>query len=573
LLEGLRWESGVKAWTIRLRITIASSSEYVPSSTDWIVHASPDYPLGQLKFYPARDKGITVTFQHQAYNMVDPSLRWRIGALCLERPEAQVGRHLNDEPRTATERLSWHAWRAREWIEAAATGTLVRDGEPFELPQFPEINEPPVVAFSDGPENFHAWLAAPEHGFAELVAIGPETVALRRWLDLASKPIMSPSWGNRVQISTPFAISGWLRIEAPPCLPPWQGPLTWGELRQATATAGTKIDSLVKPLLPKLRGDQEGLLLVGFPIPNVSGAKPSEFHWQALLLPALPRRGNIPHGFRDNEIGLWMRDRQKAFGDHLPIRWRKVQNWNPQRLLARGHLDVTTQTTAFALIGAGALGSALGAQLVRGGTRAVLVVDGDDLRAANLVRHELTLNYVGRNKADALATHLNELSPHATVQSHPGFLATDPHDVTTLLEPFRVVLDCTASDQVLGGLARSSWTRPKLFVSISLALAGKRLIFFAAHGSSFPFSEFQTLTSPWSQTSTGDDTPVWEGPGCWNPLFPARQDDVILATATASKLIELYVRDSPARPQVHVFDQRFEGTTFSGFHRVNLATT
>jgi hypothetical protein len=102
------------------------------------------------------------------------------------------------------------------------------------------------------------------------------------------------------------------------------------------------------------------------------------------------------------------------------------------------------------------------------------------------------------------------------------------------------------------------------------SIAGTRLIFFAAHGASFPFADFNDRIRPWIQSGTDADTPVWEGPGCWNPLFPARQDDVALAAATASKLIDVYAKDFPARPQLHVFDQRTKDGALAGFSQVNL---
>ena len=37
----------------------------MPPATDWYAAADPTYPRGQLKFYPATERGLAVTFQHQ----------------------------------------------------------------------------------------------------------------------------------------------------------------------------------------------------------------------------------------------------------------------------------------------------------------------------------------------------------------------------------------------------------------------------------------------------------------------------------------------------------------------------
>jgi molybdopterin/thiamine biosynthesis adenylyltransferase len=64
------------------------------------------------------------------------------------------------------------------------------------------------------------------------------------------------------------------------------------------------------------------------------------------------------------------------------------------------------------LVGAGALGSQMGAMLARAGLGALDIIDPDVLDAGNVVRHELTLRDAGFPKAEALGAHLATLNPY-----------------------------------------------------------------------------------------------------------------------------------------------------------------
>jgi molybdopterin/thiamine biosynthesis adenylyltransferase len=64
------------------------------------------------------------------------------------------------------------------------------------------------------------------------------------------------------------------------------------------------------------------------------------------------------------------------------------------------------------LVGAGALGSQIAAQLARAGLGALDIIDPDVLDAGNIVRHELTLREARFPKAEALAAHLVTLNPY-----------------------------------------------------------------------------------------------------------------------------------------------------------------
>src|SRR5262249_41859173 len=65
----------------------------VPDVTDWFALVSPAYPFGEIKFYPAKQGGLTATFPHQRYNFTGRDGEpWRTGSLCLENSAHAFGR-------------------------------------------------------------------------------------------------------------------------------------------------------------------------------------------------------------------------------------------------------------------------------------------------------------------------------------------------------------------------------------------------------------------------------------------------------------------------------------------------
>jgi hypothetical protein len=70
-----------------------------------------------------------------------------------------------------------------------------------------------------------------------------------------------------------------------------------------------------------------------------------------------------------------------------------------------------------------------------------------------------------------------------------------------------------------------------------------------------------------------EDEEVFEGAGCWSPLFPARYEDVVLAAATSIKEIESRVNTPPPYPSLVVYEQKFADKIFVGYDRTNGVET
>ena len=125
-------------------------------------------------------------------------------------------------------------------------------------------------------------------------------------------------------------------------------------------------------------------------------------------------------------------------------------------------MDTPLSSARVALIGCGALGSAIADILVRGGVHQLLLVDDDRLSAGNLVRHTLTGRDIGRKKAKALADQLMSITPTGTVETHPESVPVQQTALEELLKDVNVVVDCTGSDDVLVSLAHGWWSLPRM---------------------------------------------------------------------------------------------------------------
>jgi tRNA A37 threonylcarbamoyladenosine dehydratase len=106
-------------------------------------------------------------------------------------------------------------------------------------------------------------------------------------------------------------------------------------------------------------------------------------------------------------------------------------------------------------LGVGALGATIAELMVRAGVKDIYTVDPDLLSAGNICRHPATLSDVGSAKVKALATRLRQISPFVKVTEAGGALPSDPLALVTALDPYDVVIDCTASDDASLLLAES----------------------------------------------------------------------------------------------------------------------
>lgn len=582
------WYDAAQAWALHYRLVADTPADSpVPAATDWYIVVDAAYPWGTITFYPAKRHGLTATFAHQMYNAPgDDDVPWRTGNVCLSADAHALGRHGYDhEPHDTDERLRWHVRRSLDWLAAAAHGALTLSGEPFEAPHFPgAATSGTTVAYTEGPSSFVRWQTVVERsGIVEFADVpgnatvrvvkhfdGPGTSARPPSLHLNAarrRRVLDPRWGQALEAVQAERVGMWVRLPAPPTLSPWQAAATWGELREVCRIQDIDIDGEMQAVVVALRDGYKHIMLVGFPIPEHWGGPDVQMHWQALLLPYLSWGKRTADGFHPgHEPGYRRRDRLDILADATPIEWLKSENWSARQISTRGQLPRDLRTQTVAIIGAGAIGSAVAELLVRGGVAALTIVDSDVVEAGNLVRHTLLLGDVGTSKARTLAKRLQWAAPHVTVSAvdarFPRLTAAD----SERLRGCDLIVDCTAQDEVAYHMGRFDWGGPKHFVSISLGLFARRLYYFSAHGERFPHDVFMAAVAPWLQDERGryanEELPR-EGLGCWHPVFPARTDDVWLLATVAVKRIASTVA-APSSDGLVVFEQCEDDSAFSG---------
>ncbi len=557
------------------------SEPRAPRVSAWYILIDSTYPLGSITVVPAKKDGLTATFPHQRLNRPgDDSKLWRTGALCLDTAFQQVGgRLVSQDPVGDKEgRLRWHLERALDWIRAAASIRLVLPGDPFEIPAYPVAAASRLV-HEESTHSFSVWRERrpPSWGlvsFSGVIGLANAFQAQAYFRPdyrlLRSAPKYDPVIHNpRLRDErTGF----WWLWPAPIVVAPWKAPETWGELRAIGRQQGIDVDQTLRQIAQRSRESATRFLLLGYAIPTHYGEPPTEIFWQAVELPRLSKYLEPPDGFRCNDAGYWERDRTSHFGSNEEIRYVVTENWHPDRMQARGRFAPHLRDCRTLIIGCGALGAAIADLLVRGGVKDLVLMDPEVLGPENLVRHPLSGYEIGKYKASALAERLATVSLNASVTAKDTALPLPKTELEKQLDPFDLILDCTASLEVLWALQQGSWSRPRYFISLSVGYRARRLFLLAHRGGSLPGQALLRCLQP----TLDEERAQWElegevlqGAGCWSPVFPARLDDILMAAAGATKLIEELVETQLIGSRIIMMEQTGEGL-FSGVRRIEL---
>lgn len=576
LLEDWRWDDDRERWSLIIRLQPGlTPTPYVPASTDWRVLVEKIYPEGKIGFYPAPERGLTATFQHQSCNLKEARNEGKLsGKLCLDVPLQALGRRVFEgEPRSASSRLRWHVERAMDWLRLASEDGLAPAGEPFEMPEFPVSRADQImVAFAEGADSLDRWQGhMAESGIARLFhyRTRPDVYVVDRYLGDKGKPLAVNLWGGNIKRSAADNINGiWVTLPELPVLPPWQAPATWGELREALRLQDIELDQLLEALFQGQILENHSLMLLGFPVPREWEGEYDRYHWQALKIPALhPATKPVP-GFRPDRRRAWHHNRTQVFKDDARIAWIQSQNWAADELGSRGALAPEVTSRQICLLGAGAVGSVVAELLVRAGCHRLTVFDHDTMNAGNLVRHSLSLRDTLEFKAEALARHLNSVSPHARVDYvNSAFPPSDTKGLARLNDA-DVIIDCTGSDDTIQEMEAFKWNGRKCFASLSIGARARRLFVFGVRSGSFPVSDFRARVDPWlkrefEELAGGPEFPR-EGIGCWHPVFPARADDIWLLAAVAVKALVPFLEQDIPEILFKVYEQVEDGGDFSG---------
>lgn len=560
IVRDLEWHAVSRCWSIELELTHAALPPHLPARTRWCLLVDHGYPYGTIRMAPAKDGGLTATFPHQAVNDAgNPGVPWRHGDVCVEHPTSSFGRfaELMPDP-DPHERLRWTVMRTLDWLDHAARGQLLVEGDPFELPSYvdPKRGAKLEIVVREDAGTLQRWhqLELREGIFDAVIC----DVGSRR---LAFVVAYRDRTGRELWRLSDLAVRGargqtlvrgfWARLERPPVLEPWQAPRTWAELLSAVEQGGDDLPRRFDGVFPRRASEGARLLLLGAPIPERVGGEAVELAWQALLVPGGLVRDRQHGKRRGPPRSLAASVLAPGLGSR-PVQWLRVANWSAERLEARGRLDADLRSRRVVLLGAGALGCLVAELLVRGGVHELTIIDPDDLEVGNLVRHTLCGEDLHMPKAKALARRLGGASPHAHVTDIDARVPSE--EARAAIEAAEIVIDCTAEDDVLRALGEEALAEPKRWLSAAVGVEARSLFVFMAQGRRFPCEGFFARMASRSAGMAGELR--WEGPGCWSPVFPARMDEMALMAAIVVERAQALMERTLDVPSFEVFTRR-----------------
>lgn len=114
-------------------------------------------------------------------------------------------------------------------------------------------------------------------------------------------------------------------------------------------------------------------------------------------------------------------------------------------LTQRTQTDRSSQTPKVLLIGCGSIGGYLCSESVKAGYKNLALVDGDILKAENIYRHFLGMDYVGKYKAEALRAHCKYSFPQAVIKTLDSNAEELIEDGSIELGNFDVIVSATGN--------------------------------------------------------------------------------------------------------------------------------
>lgn len=568
MLQDFTWNKLTKMWKLTCKMSIDSTDqELVPNETVWHIFVDHRYPEGKILVMPDRDVGILSTFQHQDYNALLKDRQWTSGKLCLDESQGSWGRkqYLN-EPKSEVLRLHWHVDRCKSWLIAASSGTLIEDGDPFELPAFPPRPKYQLF-FNENTSTFERW--ANTESTEGIISYKKLTNDIYNIIEFKSDNFSSQSdWGKYITDCQSELYHGiWITLKKIPVMNPWQIPTTFGDLMNILINQGIDLISILVKQTQILKKNRfhPRVVVLGFPVSERIGQDHHLMHWFAFNFPTLPSG----KGFRAHAPHLLKHQIRLAIQQSKKIGWIKTDNWSQIQLTNRGRLNKDASEMKILLIGAGSVGSIFIQSLVRLGINSVKVIDADTLVAGNLSRHTLSLDSVGIPKAEALSNHLNRIFPSVRSTFEACLLEDAVGHSKINLSDFDIIIEATAQDSVLSFLNEKLEGSNCFFTSISTGYMADSFYLYTSplqKGEQNFLNDFRMKTERWlemdAQKVSGEEQ-IIEGIGCWHPLFPARIDDIQMLVGAAIKTFEkeLFYGE---QPKLTVMQKQYDSNTFTG---------
>jgi len=130
-----------------------------------------------------------------------------------------------------------------------------------------------------------------------------------------------------------------------------------------------------------------------------------------------------------------------------PDQFARIADRVDLQLLAARHVII---------VGVGTVGSQVARELANSGVGRLRLMDGDTLERHNLPRHALTAQYLGMNKAEAMAVSLDQNVPTLSVDALARYVDSSLDDTALdhLLAPADLIVACTDNREAQRRLGR-----------------------------------------------------------------------------------------------------------------------
>lgn len=549
-----------------ITITEPIREDLAEDATGWVFECIAEVPYSNEKNIP-RDVTLRVLIPEEfPYEHVDiypmcgeingfPHQDAESGKLCLEKEDLA--------PRDAFRLVCYVKW-AIEWLKDAAKGTLLKLGDPYELPDFrwTFLDPPPPTGipliFQESSNSYKSWKSyIGTSGSVECFMVeGIPAIFATKFCykdgSLITESRFSPDIrGTESRIDGKWVLLPDIRYEK------HRPPQTYEEINKLCSNSGVDFYQSLRGSWNLKNSCKFGILLIGFPIPKIVGQPFTEIHWQPLLFwnyngARKQQTKRRPQGQSSKQERIW----QKLIGSgcfslsqQLP--WGSVENVDRDRLYVRGSHSPEIQSTSIAFFGCGSLGSSAAELLARGGVKRMDLFDPDLITFGNLCRHTLDGSSVGSNKAIALAERLSRANPLSTIKGHDVRMPLNSQSDETIhqvLVDADVFVDCTANETVFDWLNKKAVESGKRLISLSFNLRAELLTICISSDSISCGDIFLNLKGAIQQNRTRIDPGVYfhelsgeeeimEGAGCWDSTFPAQNTHIQILAAHAVDII------------------------------------
>ena len=246
-------------------------------------------------------------------------------------------------------RLLEYVKSAKQWINDAAQNELLKNGEPYELPDFSCKKANSQSSFGDFTLFFVENNKSYRHWKNYIGKSGDVScfiaknmckgIFIKQFLNKENGVIWNPAFSKSIQ--NLYSIYGKWLILPEICYYHHRPPQTYEEIRELCIKYKLEFNIILKQAWKiENRNLNPGFILIGFPIPSIYGGLSSEIHWQPLFFDNLRherKQINRNHDKRFKPRKIWesLLNEGGAFFSSQSLLWGKSENISRERMYSR----------------------------------------------------------------------------------------------------------------------------------------------------------------------------------------------------------------------------------------------